>query len=562
MNQRYLNLMEKALFAYSDERILRFFNEVKEKGFKDQAFARITANIGIMMSQGIRRNLLPLFLEMMEFCCKTIPNVRAANNFSVRELVCCIIELEKTDLVNPKDITRWKGYLATIEPEKIYNGFVRATTDSVHNWALFTAVSEFYRQKLGLCDSTELIDLHIAQQLQWIDENGMYMDDKRSEVHHPMIYDLVPRGLFAILLYAGYRGKYYKKIDEIIKKAALFTLKMQSVTGEAAFGGRSNQFIHNEAWLTIIFEYEAIRYKKEGDYALAGKFKAAAMQAINVAEYWLSKEPIGHIKNRFPIDSQFGCDGYGYFDKYMITAASFFYPASLICDDSIVPSEFDDGAMVWSTSKHFHKTFVRAGEYSLEFDTNANPEHDSNGLGRVHKKGAVGTICLSIPFSKAPIYELNGFENKSSFSICPAIKDEKGEWLYGSEVGVSYTLTDSIVEEERACVVFDCLFKNGKKAKFICSVDKKGVIVQAEGECAEDIGICLPIFTFDGETYTKITEKDNAILVEYGGWICEYETDKITDLHTDYANRNGVYKGYMAGGKNKANVTIKIYPNI
>lgn len=561
MNKRYLRVMERILSAYSDERILDFFNEVKEKGFKDQAFARITSNIGILMSQGIRRDLLPLFLEMMEFCCKNVPNTLAANNFSVRELVCCIMELEKTDLVKAEDIARWKGYLATIEPEKTYNGFVRTPTDPVRNWALFTAVSEFYRQKLGLCDATELIDLHIAQQLQWIEENGMYMDDKRSDVHQPMVYDLVSRGLFTWLLYAGYRGKYYDIIDGIIKKSALLTLKMQSATGELAFGGRSNQFIHNEAWLSFIFEYEAVRYKNEGDFALAGKFKAAALQAFSVAEYWLSREPIGHVKNRFPIDSQFGCDGYGYFNKYMITASSFFYPASLICDDSIMPSAFDESPMVWSTSKHFHKTFARAGEYSVEFDTNANPEHDSNGLGRVHKKGAPGTLCLSIPFSKQPIYGMNGFENKSSFSICPAIKGKNGEWLVGSNTDCVWTLTDSETSEGEARVQFTCDFGERGKTTFVCSVSENGVFVKATNKSGEEIGVCLPAFFFDGKAHTKITENGDKLCISYGGWVCEYQTETIENLQAEFANRNGIYKGYVANGKGQASVAIKIYPD-
>ena len=572
MNQRYLKAMETILSAYSDERILHFFNEVKENGFKDQAFARITSNIGILISQGIRRDLLPLFLEMMEFCCKTVPNTFAANNFSVRELVCCIMELEKTDLVAAKDIARWKGYLATIEPEKTYNGFVRTPTDPVRNWALFTAVSEFYRQKLGLCDATELVDLHIAQQLQWIEENGMYMDEKRSDVHQPMVYDLVPRGLFTWLLYAGYRGKYYDIIDGIIKKSALLTLKMQSATGELAFGGRSNQFIHNEAWLSFIFEYEAVRYKNQGDFVLAGKFKAAALQAFSVAEYWLSREPIGHVKNRFPIDSQFGCDGYVYFNKYMITAASFFYPAGLVCDDSIVPAQFDDSAMVWSTSKHFHKTFARAGGYSLEFDVNANPEHDSNGLGRVHKKGAVGTICLSVPFTIAPHYyggkfvgeteismiKLGNPVNDMPFSICPAIKDENGEWLVGASADCVWTLTDSEAREGEARVQFTCDFGERGKATFVCSVSKNGVFVQATNKSGEEIGVCLPAFFFDGETYTKITESGDKLCISYGGWTCEYQAEAIENLQTEFANRNGIYKGYISVGKGQASVAIKI----
>lgn len=563
MNQRNLTLMEKTLSAYTDAHIFRYFEQVKQNGLTEHGFPRLTVNIGVLIAYGKRRDLLPIFCEMMEFCCKNIPIVKAANDFSVREIICCIWELEKNGVVDPADIARWKGYLTTIEVEKCYNEFAKTPTDTLRNWALFTGVSEFFRLKAGLCKNPEetaaFVDLQIEQQLQWLDENGMYMDNKREDVHQPIMYDIVPRCLFSALLFVGYRGKHYETIDNILRKAGLYTLNMQSVTGEGAFGGRSNQFLHNEALLAAIFEYEATRYKKEGNDVLAGKFKAAALQALKPCEAWLSKKPIRHVKNRFPNDTKFGCETYAYFDKYMITFASNLYLADMFSDDSIVPAAFDDRPMVWSTSKHFHKTFVRAGGYSLELDTNADSHYDASGLGRIHRKGAPETICLSMPFAKEPNYGLNDFKNQSSFSICPAIKDENGVWLYGSEPGVSYILADSEIGEESARVVFDCVFANGKKTSFFCSVDKNGVVVQAAGENNQEIGICLPVFFFDGETQTNIQEQDNKILVEYDGWVCEYEADNIQYLNSDVANRNGIYKCYITSGMQKAQAKMKIY---
>ena len=63
-----------------------------------------------------------------------------------------------------------------------------------------------------------------------------------------------------MLLHFGYRGKYYEQIDNCPKKAGLLSLTMQSPNGEMPFGGRSNQFLHNETWMAAIFEYEANRY--------------------------------------------------------------------------------------------------------------------------------------------------------------------------------------------------------------------------------------------------------------------------------------------------------------
>ena len=563
MNERYLGLMEKALSAYTDEHILRYFNDVKRDGLTEHGFPRLTVNIGILISYGKRRDLLPLFLEMMEFCCKTIPTKKAANDFSVREIICCLWELEKNGVVDPKDIARWKGYLTTIEPERCYNKYAQTPTDSVKNWALFTGVSEFFRLQAGLCKNPEetlaFVELQIEQQLQWFDENGMYKDAV-GEFFQPIMYDLVPRGLFCALLYAGYQGKYYERVDAILQKANLLTLKMQSVTGELAFGGRSNQYLHNEAWVAAIFEYEAVRYQKAGDCALAEKFKAAAVQAVKVAERWFSKAPITHVKNRFPIDSKFGCEEYAYFDKYMITAASFFYMAGLFCDDTINATKFDESAMVWSTSKHFHKTFARAGEYSLEFDTNADTHYDANGLGRVHKKNAPSAICLSVPCPKNESnYNHGDYQNKSPFSICPAIKSENGEWLVGASADCVWTLTDSRVSEDEARVDLLCDFGKKGKATFTCTVSNDGVLVQATNRNGGKIGVCLPAFSFDGETYTKITESDGALYVSYDGWVCEYQTENIENLQAEFANRNGVYNGYISTGNKQVEIRIKIY---
>ncbi|MBQ8685205.1 MAG: hypothetical protein IJ514_03425 [Clostridia bacterium] len=574
MNTQYLDLMEKTLSAYTDEHIIRYFNDVKKDGLKEHGFPRLTANIGILIANGRRRDLLPLFCEMMELCCKTIPNVKAANDFSVREIICCLIEIEKNDIVDEKDVTRWKGYLSTIEPKTCYNRFAEKPTDAVRNWALFTGVSEYFRQSIGLCDSAEFIDIQIAAQLQWIDENGMYMDNDEEEMRQPIMYDIVARGLFSLLLYAGYRGKYYTAIDGLLKKSGLMTLKMQSTTGEMAFGGRSNQFLHNEAWLAMILEYEATRYQKEGDYTLAGKFKAGALRALQLAKLWLAKNPITHVKNRFSIDSKYGCETYAYFDKYMITAASFFYSASLFCDDTIQPIEEHEDPIIWSTSKYFHKTFVKTDEYSLEFDTNADPHYDASGLGRIHKKGAPSVLCLSMPFTKAPYYYcgnwINSTEitippagrqvNASQFSICPAIKNEKGEWVYGADSRTQYTLIENQIKDGGAGVVFQCILVNGAEVKFSCFVGENGVILHADSATDKEIGITLPAFDFDGEKKTHSSYTKNKIEVEYENWVCEYSSQNITDLETYFANRNGIYKGYVATGKSSVELKIKIYP--
>ena len=419
MKERYIILMEKALSAYTDEHILRYLNDVKTNGLTEHGFPRLTANIGILIAHGRRKDLWPLFMEMMDVCCDMFlrPYVKSANEFSVREIVCCIDEIEKAKAVEKEHLLRWKQKISRIIPETCYNVIVKSETDRITNWAIFGAVSEYARVHFGLGENFDFIDRQLSCQFQWLDENGMYRDNSKELIHQPIMYDYVSRGLFAMLLHFGYHGQYDKQIDNCLKEAGLLTLKMQSPNGEIPFGGRSNQFLHNEAWMMLLFEYEARRYAEEEKTKLAMTFKSAIARALDVTEAWLDKKPIRHIKNRFPTETKYGCEGYAYFDKYMITAASNLYAAYLLCDDSI-PTEVasDHESVAFQTSYHFHKLFLKSGGYALEFDTNADPHYDANGLGRVHREGAPSTICLSCPCPATPNYTVD-VEQSFAFSM-------------------------------------------------------------------------------------------------------------------------------------------------
>ena len=120
MKERYIALMEKALSAYSDAHIDEYFEKVKRDGLKEHGFARLTSNMGILISHGCRTDLFPRFLAMMDFCCETIPTTKAANDFAVREIVTCIIELDKRGTVDADLINTCKNDLGKIEPYSVY----------------------------------------------------------------------------------------------------------------------------------------------------------------------------------------------------------------------------------------------------------------------------------------------------------------------------------------------------------------------------------------------------------------------------------------------------------
>ena len=375
----------------------------------------------------------------------------------------------------------------------------------------------------------------------------MYMDNIHHEAHQPIVYDLVPRYLFTLLLHFGYRGKHFSQIDNVLKETALLTLRMQSVTGEIAYGGRSNQFVHNEALLAIIYEFEANRYAQKGDLETAGRFKAATARAMEMTEKLLSKHPIRHIKNRFSTETRYGCEKYAYFDKYMITTASHIFSAYMICDDSIPAGDFDDSDSCFMASRHFHKLFMRSDGYFLEFDTNADPQYDSSGLGRVHRHGAPSPICLSLPGTDTPKYRIPE-EYKLRASLCPGIMMD-GKELFACD-------SDEAIE---------VISYSARKArlKYPMEIDAEYVIadgyvtlnVTGEG----DILHLLPAFSFDGESETQIGICNNTLEIAYEGWLCRYSTNgRIRALGKTAGNRNGYYKLFCAEGKGDLKIKIEI----
>ncbi len=514
MRERYISLMAKALGAYSDGHIAEYFEKVKREGLTEHGFPRLTANLGILIAHGHRTHLLPLFTEMMDLCCDQIPRVKAANEFSVKEIICCLDEVK--DIVSTD---RWREQINGIEPEKCYNKIAHSAEDDINNWAIFSMQSEWLRSR-----DIDFADTQIAAQLKHFDENGMYRDP-----HEPMVYDLVPRLLFSELLNSGYDGKYRGLLDESLKKAGLLTLRMQSLTGEIPFGGRSNQFVFNEAILAGIFEFEARRY---GNGAPGGRFKAAAERALDEVERGL--ENARHVKNHFPAESRYGCEKYAYFDKYMITAASYLYCAYGLCDDAVETVRAEDESDSFTLSEHFHKLFLRAGGYFLEFDTNADKSYDASGLGRVHRAGAPSPICLSLPCTATPKYEVCSKERYDAAlgfaKVFEVISHEHGEG-YAKAILHRDNVTDEYF------------------------VSENGIEIKTSGN------YMLPVFAFDGETQTDIKVFDNMIEISYLGWICRYSASgKIADSGETARNRNGFYKIFFAEGEGELTVKIEILP--
>ena len=58
MNEKYLDIIEKSLLAYSSEQISDYVDEVKHDGLSEHGFPRLAANIGILIAYGRRTDLM------------------------------------------------------------------------------------------------------------------------------------------------------------------------------------------------------------------------------------------------------------------------------------------------------------------------------------------------------------------------------------------------------------------------------------------------------------------------------------------------------------------------
>lgn len=553
MKEKYIEIMEKALSAYTDEHIVSYFNRVKTEGLTEHGFARLTANIGILIAHGRREDLRSLFVEMMDFCCKNMPISKAANDFTIREIIFCLMCLEEYKTFEIEKIVWWKSHFIEIDRDKCYTRFIKNADEDIRNWAFFTLVSEWMRKCNGLCDTEEFVEFQLIAQMRRFDENGQYHDyEKNESPYQPVIYDLVPRTLSAILLHFGYRGRYYEELRALMKKVTPLTLAFQSVNGELAFGGRSNQFIHNEAMLSTFLEFAANIFYEDGDIETAKKCKAAIKIAAENMELWLAKQPIRHVKNRFPTETNFGCEDYAYFDKYMITVASNIYCAYLICDESIPCGEQDLSPLSFETSAYFHKLVLRAGGYYLEFDVNADPHYDCSGLGRVHKIDAPSALCLSVPCTAHPNYVIH-VDDPADISLCPGVFKD-GEWSFATDL--KHEIKAHGTGDASAFAQISCAF-DGADITANYSVTENGVNIDVSGEC--DVAMMLPAFSFDGESKPEIRTNGNVLEVSYDGYVCRYITNgSIIDLGRDGGNRNGIYHAYAAKADKALNVKIEI----
>lgn len=568
------DLMEQAVSCYGEKHLESLLAQNRRTGLQEHGFPRLTSIIGILIAHGHLVSLKLLWLEMMDFCCSSVTHVKAGNDFSIKELCFAIDEVEKSGAVEKRRIAFWKQGLAALNPKVNYEVIASGPSEKgLSNWAAYNAASECLRQYLHLTSDAEpFIDWQMTPILGNFDENGMFIDPNA-----PLLYDLATRCQMAILLHFGYNGKLAEKMDTFLEKAGEPTLLLQSVSGEIPYGGRSNQFVFNEAYLASVLFYEANRYWKRGNTEKAGQFQHAGANALSSICRYMAQKPVKHVKNRFPQDSSFGLESYAYFDKYMVTLASFLYVASIfynpVIQEMMSPSE--KGGYVFETSASFHKIVANGADWFLEFDTNADTHYDANGCGRIHHSLLPSELFLSVPFTRKPNYSIsevpgtafgsiaeNAKENPNNLSFCSGLLGSDHTWHFVSDEGVLQHASSHILRNTKDSLWFSILYDLGVWGclEEQYRLERSCFSVSIISPTSAPVSFQMPIIVTNGIDCSTIEEEDNLCVSFRGvtykvvalGWKREMGKEV-------FANRNGKYlRCVWKGGIAKQPITVML----
>lgn len=283
---------------------------------------------------------------------------------------------------------RWETLLKAIDPFRAYRDVLKEGKHKVHNWNVAAIAGEFLRAQAGFTD-LRFVEQHLSAQLPHFTAEGLYRDP-----NVPMAYDLFSRHFLAAMLERGYAGKFQRELNALLERAAWTSLLMQSPLGELPTGGRSAQHQWNEAMQCVTYEIWARRKRREGDEVAAQAFRKAALLALQSIQRWV--RPSGElwiVKNRFDPALRHGFESYSFHSQYNLLTASMLATAWLFADESIpagvCPAEM--GGFVVHLPD-FHKVIANAGGLYVEIDTAADPNYNSTGLLRVHRKGVDGLV--------------------------------------------------------------------------------------------------------------------------------------------------------------------------
>ena len=462
-------------------------------------------------------------------------------------LVACHQLAPFTGTISPR---QWYVALAALDPETMYTAEGKIGSGSrANNYEAYACVAEWMRYCMGLGDRRDWVDRDIGRNMEWLTAHGLYRDPG-----DPALYDLSVRQNYSELLQYGYDGQWAEALDELLRRGGLTMLLTLSPNGWAPYGGRSNLFVHNEAMVAYIAEFEAIRWKRLGNDRIAGAFKQTARRAALVAEHYLLDVPMRNIKNRFDPATKHGRDSnYGEFAIYSLLAASLFARTYLVADDSIDESAAPVGSQ--GTFLHlypeFHRTFASCGDTQVQIDTAGQPGYDATGIGRIHRRGVPEALGLSLSLAADPKFITARGTADRAAAIGPAWRTAGGSWetlaACSSEIrSVDCRVTEVVDDRVRWDLTHELSGLSAQRVEqsYVLTEGALEVRMRVVGE-VDEVALEVPCLVSDAEEDTALVVDQGIAVVTHAGASLRVNAPRAERVVVDdaeLANRQAVYR--------------------
>ena len=514
-----------------------------EKQYSTPAFASAAA---LLVKEAGRDDLLEPAARAYEFALTALIDKTTANqhaDFYIPMLVHAHRILH--DRVPKERAAKWDEMMRQIDPEEHYRDKTAGA-----NWNVVNVSGEALRRKSGLVADDQkdaqqkYLDEMLKRQQKRFTNFGMYEDP-----NVPLAYDAFPRmWLEEVVADGAYDGPQREQLERFLTLGGLSSLLLLSPQGEWPSGGRSAHHQWNEAENAVIFELNAIKWKKAGRADVAASFKRAARMCLRSMMRW--QRPSGEmwiVKNRAAPELRHGYEGYSFHSQYNLLPMGMLAIAYARADESIeekpIPSEI--GGYVFDVREKFHKVAAAAGGYYILIDTMADEHYDGTGVQRVHRAG-VELSPLSASTGPDRVFGPQPRENLWAFTPGIQWKDAPdGRWrglaqfhlFHKPKEGEDATPAAQFVKDAELAVTaerpdrvaftikYDLAGDGARpmEESFVLTKDGVAGASAIRGEKPATTRALFPAFIHDGEKESPVNITGNKVTTQRGGATMTWE---------------------------------------
>jgi hypothetical protein len=452
--------------------------------------------------------------------------------------------------------SKWEQYIRNFNPYTTYR-----SKPGDNNWNVVALSGEMLYYALGLRNNTNFVEDSLGAQGEHFSSHfGLYMEG-------PIAYDHFPR-LWVASILEIYSGIYAYELQEVMRRASLTSLFLQSPCGELPTGGRSAHHQWNEAEQIVTYEIFAARALAKGDVTLAGVFKRAAHLAFQSTLRWI--RPTGElwiVKNYAPPGEFLGFERYSSNSQYnllpMAMLAIAYEHASHTDSIKELATPADIGGYMLQID--LHKIVANVQGMYIEIDTNGDHHYDATGLVRVHKQGHNPQLGPSESLTEHAVYTVPDKSPRTTTGIGVSYQDRDMTWHSLGEF-TNTTVSVNVDSETSELVSFKVSYVGDHTPTIIEQYRITSNRVELTSQVVGVTGALRytwPVLESNGKDITNITVKDGVITVSLDGdsqTFTPVGAASISLGDTKYPNRNGWSRVAVAEYPNGGSITLVIEP--